>query len=56
MQAKDLGAPATISADELQKDAAGAHLDSGDTNLGRDRHPICLKRHLDMVHVERQSA
>jgi hypothetical protein len=56
MQSKDLGAPAAMATDELQEDAAGAHPNGGYTNLGRDRHPISLKRHRDTLHVGRQNA
>jgi hypothetical protein len=36
MQSKDLSAPATIAADELQEDDTGPHAKLDDANLDRD--------------------
>jgi hypothetical protein len=57
MQSKDLSAPATIAADELEEDTAGAHAKFENANLGRNRDSIAsLQRHCNTRHVGRQSA
>jgi Resolvase, N terminal domain/Helix-turn-helix domain of resolvase len=56
MQSKDLCAAAARSADQLQENPARAHANADDANLGRDgRGIVCLKRHRDTRHLERQS-
>jgi hypothetical protein len=55
MQSKDLSAPVSGSADELQEDGARAHPNADDANLCRDwRVIVSLKRQRDPRHVGRQ--
>jgi hypothetical protein len=55
VQSKDLSAPTTGSADELQEDAARTHAKTDD--FGGDwRTFVFLKRQHNTRHIERQSA
>ena len=56
MQSEHLSAPAAASTNELQEDAARAHANADDANLGRGwRAVVSLKGHCDTRHVGRQS-
>jgi hypothetical protein len=57
VQAKDLGASAAGSADELKENDPGAHANADNADIARDRRIVdSLQRHSDMHHVGCQSA